>query len=91
MSISAFKETICRSKVRRYEPHSSINLGETVNTSFMFAYQREIAVFILKETVNSFFVLFQEQHSQKQKLLFCEIEQNVKTANKISEGSNFHI
>ena len=61
MSISAFKETICRSKVRGYKPHSSINPGETVNISFTFAYQREIAVFILKEKVNSFFfILFQE-------------------------------
>ena len=60
MSISAFNETSCRSKVRGYTPHSSIILEETANTSFMFAYQREIVVFILKETVNSFFVLFQE-------------------------------
>ena len=60
MSISAFKETICRSKVRGYTSHNSIILGETANTSFMFSYQREIATFILKETVNSFFVLFQE-------------------------------
>ena len=60
-STSAFEEIVCRSKVRGYKPHSSINLGETVNNYFTFAYQREIAVFILKETVNSFFfILFQE-------------------------------
>ena len=60
MSISAFNETICYSKVRGYNPHGSIILGETANTSFMFAYQKEIVVFIFKETVNSFFILFQE-------------------------------
>ena len=61
MSISAFKETICRSKVRGYTRHNSIILGETANTSFMFAYQKEIAVFILKETVKFIFsFLFQE-------------------------------
>ena len=69
MSTSAFKETICRSMVRGYKPHSSINLGETVNTSFTFAYQREIAVFILKETVNSFFILFQEYTFTKTKTI----------------------